>query len=170
MDTIKEKQRLRSKQILCTLKKGTMSTKSYDSTSKPWYMKDKPIPFDIGYESISDCPPDLNYSIILMYKVIGDPDREVYVGDWTIIAWNNAKKKHNEYKDDKQTKVFDIAYKYMGMGHIRVLACDLTTHKLFYHDAGGANGYESQDNYDKLLKLDPSTLNQRFFREWFHEI
>ena len=166
-DRLVGEQRKRSKVIVTKLSEGTMSAETYDSTIQPWYMADKALSFEIGHKPISDCPPELNHSITLMYNVIGDPDREIYIGDWTIVSWNKAKKRYDVYKEDKQTKIFDIAHIYTGMGHIRVLACDLTTHNLFYHDAGGANGYESKHNYDKLMLLDPSTQNQMFFSEWF---
>ena len=31
----------------------------------------------------------------------------------------------------------------MGMGHVKVLSCDLQNHLLFYRDDGGSNDYES---------------------------
>ena len=74
---------------------------------------------------------------------------------------------YNDYVKEKQTKVFDIAYEYVGMGHIRVLSCDLTTHKLFYHISGGANGWAREENYQDIIKKNPSDELQYYFSEWF---
>ena len=160
----------RTKEILATLEKGKMSQDNYDSTKQLFFAMNDSLPFEVGHTSLSDVPPELNHSIALMYKIIGDPDREVYIGEWTIMSWNNVKKRYDVYKEDTQRKIFDTAHIYTGMGHIRVIACDLTTHMLFYHDAGGANGYESKHNYDELMLLDPSTRKQMFFSEWFQEL
>jgi len=56
------------------------------------------------------------------------------------------------------------------MDHNRVLACDLTTHKLFYHISGGANGWAREENFEELIKKNPSDELQYFFTEWFMKI
>ena len=72
--------------------------------------------------NIEDYPESLNNSIQMMYKIIGDPDKEVYVNDWIIMPFNRAKQQYNCYKEKGQHKIFDIGfYVYMGMGHIKVL-------------------------------------------------
>ena len=77
---------------------------------------------------------------------------------------------YNDYIENGQDKVFDVAYEYIGMGHIRVLACDLTTHSLFYHNSGGSNGWDREENFQELIKKDPSDEPQHYFTDWFMKI
>ena len=39
---------------------------------------------------------------------------------------------YKNYCNNGQNKVFDIGYRYMGMGHIEVISCDLDSHLLFF--------------------------------------
>ena len=48
--------------------------------------------------------------------------------------------------------IFDIAYRYMGMGHIEVLSCDLSTHRLYTRPDGGSNGYDREINHEVMTK------------------
>ena len=157
--------------IFIKLTEGSLSQKDYLSTDKAFFANDtKKYPFEVGFEIIPDMPNNLNQSIQLLYKIIGDPKREVYLGKWTIMSLEHALDIYNDYVKEKQTKVFDIAYEYVGMGHIRVLACDLTTHKLFYHISGGANGWAREENFEELIKKNPSDELQYYFTEWFMNI
>ena len=90
-----------------------------------------------------------------------------YTVEWTIMSLDEALDRYKELCSKGQTRVFDLAYLYLGMGHIRLLSCDLETHNLFYRDDGGANGYEREAYRDDLLTLDPSSLKQFQFIDWF---
>jgi len=169
MDELTEQQKKQTQNILTKLTGGTMSTSEYDSTTKGFFARDEESkPFEIGFKDIPEMPDGLNHNIQRMYKIIGDPDKEVYIGCWTIMSLNQVLHRFKNLKDKKQERVFDIALRYAGMGHIDVLSCDLQTHKLFVRHDGGASGWERQANRDALNILDPSTLNQFFFHEWFN--
>ena len=167
---VHEQQKQISK-IFTKLTEGTLSQKDYLSTNIGFFANDeKKYPFEVGHEITPELPSNLNQSIQLLYKIIGDPKREVYLGKWTIMSLEQVINIYNDYVQNKQTKVFDIAYEYVGMGHIRVLACDLTTHKLFYHISGGANGWAREENFEELIKKNPSDELQYYFTEWFMKI
>ena len=78
--------------------------------------------------------------------VFGEPQRNKLIdGDMITVKFNGDLR-------EEQKPVFDIAYRYEGMGHVTVISCDLNNHLLFERRDGGANGYEREDNYKDLLK------------------
>ena len=157
--------------IFTKLTEGSLSRKDYLSTDKGFFAKDsKKQPFEVGHDVLPDLPDSLNRSIQLLYKIIGNLQREVYLGNWTIMSLNHALEIYNDYLQNGQKKVFDVAYEYAGMGHIRVLSCDLTTHKLFYHIAGGSCGWSREANFQELIKKNPSNELQHYFTVWFMDI
>lgn len=169
MDNLTKQQMKHTQDILIKLTGGTVSTLEYDSTTKGFFAQDEERkPFEIGFKDIPELPEGLNHNIQQMYKIIGDPDKEVYIGYWTIMSLNDVIDRFKNLKDKKQERVFDIALRYAGMGHVDILSCDLKTHKLFMRHDGGSNGWERQANRDALFKLDPETVNQFFFSEWFN--
>ena len=150
---------------------GSLSQKDYLSTQQGFFVNDETkIPFEVGHEVIPDLPQTLNRSVQLLYKIIGDPKREVYLGRSTIMSLNHCLDIYNDYLQNGQSKVFDIAYEYAGMGHIRVVACDLTTHKLFHHIQGGANGFARDEYFQELIKKNPTEEPQHYFTDWFMKI
>ena len=47
---------------------------------------------------------------------------------------NECLKIYNDYLSKSQTKIFDIATQYMGMGHYNVLSCDLNMQIFYTYD------------------------------------
>jgi hypothetical protein len=169
MDDLSKQQMKQTQDILIKLTGGSMSTSDYDSNTMGFFAPDdKRKPFEIGFKDNPEMPEGLNHNIQRMHKIIGDPDKEVYIGYWTILSLNQVLDRFKKLKDKNQKRVFDIALRYTGMGHVDILSCDLQTHKLFIRHDGGANGWERQANRDALLTLDPTTLKQMFFHEWFN--
>ena len=157
--------------IFTKLTEGSLSQKDYLSTQQGFFVNDeRKYPFEVGHEVLPELPQALNRGIQLLYKIIGDPKREVYLGSCTIMSLNHCLDVYNDYLQNGQEKVFDIAYEYAGMGHIRVLACDLTTHNLFHHIQGGANGFARDENFQELIKKNPSNEPQHYFTDWFMKI
>ena len=61
-----------------------------------------------------------------------------------------------------------LAFRYLGMGHIEVISCDLNSHLLFKRYDGGSNGYDREDNYNKLIKDGSDTYDRFYFTDWFY--
>ena len=79
---------------------------------------------------------------------------------------------YEEYKTSGRENVFDFGFRYMGMGHIEVVSCDLDDFKIFFHPAGGSNGYDREHNFNDIVingaeKYCNSKVN---FDEWFYKI
>ena len=154
--------------ILSILKNATMSIHEHDSTSEPFFNHGENKDFNIHFDHIGDVPEGLNHNIKLLFEVIGSPDKEVYLGNWTILSFNKCMENYKQYCNDGQESVFDIAIMYMGMGHIKVLCCDLDTHHLFYRRDGGSNDWDRLANYKDLLKYNGMKNEQFLFKKWFH--
>jgi hypothetical protein len=155
-------------EILSILRNAKISVHEHDSTQEPFFNHGKNKDFDIDFDTISNVPEGLNHSVKLLFEIIGSPDKEVYIGHWTILSFNKCMENYKQYCNDSQESVFDIAIMYMGMGHVIVLSCDLDTHSLFYRRDGGSNGWDREANYKDLLKYDGTKNKQFLFNKLFH--
>ena len=114
--------------ILKILEQSKVSSNDYDSTQQLFFSShNNGNKFIINFQSLSNynIPESLNRNIILIYKILGDPTKEIYIGEWTIFSLDKALKNYKDYSKNGQNNVFDIGYRYLGMGHIKVISCDL---------------------------------------------
>ena len=114
--------------ILKVLNKSYISSDSYRSTQEPFMCKNKEKRFDIEFKEnnlFEKIPDGLNRNIILIYKIFGNPKKEIYLSNWTIMSLEEALKQYEEYCKNGQQNIFNIGYRYLGMGHIEVISCDL---------------------------------------------
>ena len=156
--------------ILEFLKDSRLSSENYDSTQEPFFNKDKKDEFIMNHKNLPKIPESLNRHIKVMYELICDPNKEVYIGEWTILSLNKSLQNYKQYCDDGQKNVFDIGFEYIGLGHIEVLSCDLTNHLLFKRRDGGSNGWDREDNYKDLINYKTGDSEYIYFNEWKKEI
>ena len=152
------------------LKTSKKSKEGYDSTIEPFFMKDDDINFTEDYKDIPEIPESLNRHIKLMYQIIGNSKIEIYIDEYTIMSLDKCLETYKNLCDNGQELVFDFGYRYVGMGHIEVISCDLSNHLLFFRDDGGSNGYDREDNYQRLLKYNPGDKNYLYFIQWKNSI
>ena len=86
------------------------------------------------------------------------------------MSLENALNRYNELISLNVIDVFDIGYKYEGMGHITMLSSDLKSHLLFYRPDGGSNGYDREYNLNMLIQNGSSNYKKFYFSEWFYNI
>lgn len=144
----KQKQILSVKELLVNAK---VSDENYDSTVEPFFQKREQNDYELDFKELPELPEGLNRHMKLFYSLVGNPEVEVYIGDWTFMSLNKCLENYKDYCDNDQNSLFDIAYIYAGMGHIKVIACDLNNHLLFERPDGGSNGYDREDNYQRSL-------------------
>lgn len=159
--------------MLNELSKATISSNDYLSSNDPFFGNDTNVqPFQ-QYNNLFDdaqIPEGLNRNIKLLYEILGHQKKEIYYGTWTIMSLNQALERYKVICAKGQTNVFDIGYKYDGMGYINVLSCDLTSHLLFYRLDGGSNDYDRQANLDDLIKKGSAPYEKIYFSEWFYNV
>ena len=170
MDKTAQSKKKQLESILNLLEKSKVSEEGYESSNKPFFMKGVPSDFKVNHKSIPDLPDTLNRHFKLFYQVVGDPDREVYIDDWTIMSLNEALKQYKDYCSNGQKNVFNIGYKYAGMGHIEVLSCNLYNHLLFIRMDGGSSGWDREYNYKKILKFDYKEYEYFYFHKWYNKL
>lgn len=161
--------------ILKVLEKANISDNNYDSTNQPFFFRDNIKNFKVNYKNIDETlnkniPERLNRNIKFIYKILGEDNIEIYLNEWTIMPINKALERYNVLCNNKRDDIFDIGFKYEGMGHITVLSCDLNNHLLFYRPDGGSNGYDREYNFNKLLKDGSKDYKKFYFSEWFYNI
>ena len=159
--------------MLNALSKATISSNDYLSSNDPFFRNDTNVqPFQ-QYNNLfvdAQIPEGLNRNIKLLYEILGHQEKEIYYGTWTIMSLNQALERYKVICAKGQTNVFDIGYKYDGMGYINVLSCDLTSHLLFYRLDGGSNDYDRQANLDDLIKKGSAPYEKIYFSEWFYNV
>lgn len=163
----------RINKILDVLNKSNISNEKYNSNDKPFFNNDSnktTFKIEFNNKNIDKLPSSLNRNIINIYNILGNPDKEIYLNDWTIMSLNKVLEIYKSYCDKGQSNVFDIGYTYLGMGYIKVISCDLNTHLLFYRTDGGSNGYDREYNFNELIKNGSSNFEQFFFSSWFFNI
>lgn len=165
-----EKQILeKRKQILSVeelLRDAKISDENYDSTIEPFFMKRGNDDYVMNYKDLPELPESLNRHIKIFYTLVGNPDIEVYIGDYTFMSLTKCLENHRDYCKNDQTSVFDIAYRYEGMGHVTVISCDLNNHLLFERRDGGSNGYDREDNYKALLNYKTGDKKYFYFNQF----
>lgn len=159
--------------ILALLEKTTISSNDYVSSKEPFYRNDSTSIMFQQFNNLfvnAQIPEGLNNNIKIIYQILGHQKREIYYGQWTIMSLNEALERYKVICDKGQTNVFDIGYKYDGMGYINVLSCDLTNHLLFYRPDGGSNDYDRQYNYNELIKNGSQPYKKFYFSQWFYNV
>ncbi len=87
MDTKLIRQKTKQVELIIELlKNAKMSRMGYDSTQEPFFKKDKKDEFIMNHKNLPKIPESLNRHIKVMYELIGDPNIEVYIGEWTILS------------------------------------------------------------------------------------
>lgn len=90
------------------------------------------------------------------YIEIGTTLQEIYLREWTFLSLQNIIKMVENYKKDDIESI-DFAYKYLGMGHVKVAFYDPKNKSIFYRNDGGSNGYDRNDNYKNLVNFNNSS-------------
>ena len=164
----------RIQKIINVLQKSKLSENNYNSIKVPFFKQNDIYNFNISNNSNNineeKLPKKLNNNIKLIYKILNNPDKEIYLNEWTIISMNNALNIYDDYCKNGQKNVFDIGYKYEGMGHVSVISCDLNSNLLFLRPDGGSNGYDRQSNFENLIKNGSNSYNKFYFSNWFFKI
>lgn len=155
--------------MMDVLKTAKISNEGYNSSHEPFFQNDENQgDFQLDFSVIEDVPEGLNRNIKLIYDILGNSKKEIYLKNWTIMSLENAMEVYKEYCNNGRKDVFDIGYVYLGMGHIGIISCDLNSHLLFYHRGGGSNGYDREDNFQNIIKNGPKN-EQIYFTKWFYE-
>lgn len=155
------------------LKKANISNEGYNSMEMSFFSKDSSQKlFAVDFKEIKELPKGINCNVKTIYEILGNMDTEIYIGEWTIMTITRALEIYEEYKKSGRTNVFDFGFRYMGLGHIEVVSCDLDDFKIFFHPAGGSNGFDREDNFNDIVNNGPEKYNDKKinFDDWFYKI
>ena len=157
-------------QILEVLNKGTISTNNYTSSDKPLFMKNSTESFTQYNNLKLQIPENVNRNVKLIYEIFGNEQKEIYLDEWTIMSLEEALKRYKEFCAEGQDNVFDIGFRYLGMGHIEIISCDLKSHLLFYRPDGGSNDWDRITNVNELIQKGSTPYDKFHFYKWFYNI
>jgi hypothetical protein len=156
-----------------TLKKANISNEGYNSMDVGFFDRDDNQKlFEVDFKEIKPLPKGINCNVKSIYEILGNMETEIYIGEWTIMTIKRALEIYEEYKKNGRENVFDFGFRYMGMGHIDVVSCDLDDFKIFFHPAGGSNGYDREHNFNDIVKNGPKKYcnSKVCFDDWFYKI
>lgn len=85
-----------------------------------------------------------------VYSLAQSPAADHYFPNGIVLmSLEQAKDMHRAKAARGQTRVFDFAYRYIGMGHVTVYFADLdSADKIYSRPDGGANGWERMHNFE----------------------
>ena len=78
--------------------------------------------------------------------------------------------RHDLFVQDGQARCVDIAFRYAGMGHVRVLAYDPVSGHVFEQVDGGANGYDRVANRKTRIETDVASVAKTPFETWWETL
>ena len=155
------------------LQKSKISSEGYNSMDVGFFLQDENKGlFNIDFKKVMRLPRGLNCNVKNIYEIIGNMEREVYLGEWTIMTIKRAFEIYERYKKNGQYNVFDFGFRYMGMGHIEIISCNLEDYSIFFHPGGGSNGWDRESNFQDIVKNGPKKYegNKKNFNDWFYKI
>lgn len=104
------------------------------------------------------------------YRKISSSTQEGIIPPWTFFSIDNLIKMTNNYKI-MNIKTIDIAFEYLGMGHVRVAFYHPDFNTFLYRNDGGSSGYDREHNLNELKNLDNDQFkNGISFNEFIEEI
>lgn len=157
---------------------GRMSVVNADSCNEPFFQQ-APQRFDdddahrgMDYNVTAVCKvleerlPGLPAELTALHKVIGHPDRELYLNEWTVLSLNTLCGQAELLRASGQDRVLDFAILPLGMGHITVAAIDPADSRVFFRHDGGSNGYEREACFELTKRYTPEDRHKYQFTHW----
>tara|TARA_Y100000389_G_scaffold12962_1_gene11592 strand:- start:563 stop:1084 length:522 start_codon:yes stop_codon:yes gene_type:complete len=144
------------------------SSIDYDSCKQPFFIKNVEskgidnsdnIFCNLKLENIPDF-------LLTFYKSINTIDREFYINNWTFISFNKIIEINTNYLKNN-IQAIDIAFTYMGMGHIQIAFYDPKTNLIMIRWDGGSSGIDREYNYNLLKQYYNETNNSIGTQETF---
>lgn len=121
---------------------------------------------------------NLPFTVRRLYQIVGDPSKPSVLrdphtahGQWTLMSIDQACAEHNSCLQlNAHFTSFDIAYMYHGMGHIVVCSVDVSSGKMYYRIAGGADATAVENNKRaaSLFRPSPSVLFE--VSDWLNDV
>ena len=156
--------------ILEVLNQSMISTDNYTSSNQPFFKKDNSELFTQYNNLKLEIPENVNNNVKLIYEIFGNEKKEIYLDEWTIMSLEEALKRYKELCKQGQNNVFDIGFRYLDMGHIEMISCDLQSHLLFYRRDGGSNDLDRINNLNDLIQKGSTPYEKFHFYKWFYNI
>lgn len=144
------------------------SSEGYDSTQVMFFLQDNEYVFSKEI-NILDCLTEIKIKELFDHHLIKKHDdyvidenlinffkdkpynSETYLNEWTIMSFKNIMDRCDVYQKEGIC-VVDIGFRYIGMGHIKLIFYDPITQKYYFRSDGGSSGYERELNFAKLCK------------------
>ena len=98
--------------------------------------------------------------------MIDSNKREFSYDTFSFFSIDELVSRYNNFKENNQDDICDIACKYYGMGHIIVLSWNIKRKAFILRRDGGSNDYDRRDNnnfiinYDALSTPESKRINQ----------
>jgi hypothetical protein len=96
-----------------------------------------------------------------------DQEVEFSVFDWIFLSETEIIERYEQFVKEGQCRCIDIAFRYIGMGHVCVLTYDPVSQHVFEQFDGGANEYDRIKNRKTRVETDIASIVKTPFQEWF---
>ena len=131
--------------------------------------KDKEIDLDKNNDFITKLNriyDKIGFSKLLyyIYLNIGQDNYSFELNEYTFYSIEEMEIRYNEFCNNGQTRVYDLAYIYLGMGHLKMLSLDITSKRIYVRRDGGSSGWDRQDNWNFCKDLDLSLYQDKLYK------
>lgn len=130
----------------------------------------EPERFVIGHKQIPELPESINRNFKLLHEIIGNPEKELYINEWIILSTNDVVKQYKTYCEEGQNNIVNLAYRYLGLGHVEVLSCNLYNHLLFLRRDGGSNDWDRKANHNEIVNFNYRKYDYFYFTKWYKDL
>ena len=145
--------------------------KNYTSNNKPFFLQIDDVSNN-NNEDYKKVDEYIETNLNILPKYIKDfyiycktIDQEIYINKWTFMSLFNILKIYENYKS-QNIKIVDFAFRYDGMGNIKVLFYDTRIDHINFRMDGGSNSHEREDNFNKLIEynnnIPPNDISYNF--------
>ena len=115
----------------------------------------------------------LSDDIKKFYQKFSSSTQEILIGIWTFFSIENLIQMTNNYRQ-KNVQSIDIAFQYLGMGHVRVAFYHPFYESILYRNDGGSNAYEREANFNNLKNMNTDEFKngisfEKFLEEVFNQ-
>ena len=114
------------------------------------------------FQAVNEVFQDINLPkhLLFLYYWLESGSREFNYANMIWMSLDSIRERIAAYKEGGQKQIIDIAYQYAGMGWVNVLSMNVKTGKFFFRADGGSNGYDREDNWEKIRKLNPNQMSK----------
>jgi len=151
----------------------SFGTSNHNSSDMPFFRNSASCNESVIDQNIDEKLDHIEFAdeIKNFYRKRQTSTQEYYINCWTFFSIDTILDRKKIIRKDNVITI-DLAFTYLGMGHIKVAFYHPKHNKILYRNDGGSNGWDRKDNYKNLINFENNTFltDGISFKEFIDEI